>query len=137
MPKTRNTLQREIVLDAVLSLHSHPTAEDIYTHVQTGYPNISRATVYRNLGVLADMGKIRRVSHLDAADRFDHTLAPHYHFRCAACGGVFDVDLPYDGGLLARVPNKAGFLLQGYDISFTGLCPACAAAAQAAPPETC
>ncbi len=125
MAVSRQTIQKELVLHAVRSMHTHPTAEEIYRLVQKTHPSISRATVYRNLGQLAQRGDIRRVSHLDAADRFDFNTAPHYHFRCTACDSVFDADLPYDAGLLARVPNKTGFRLSGYELTFTGLCPTC------------
>ena len=51
---TRNTIQRALVLEAVQSLHNHPTSADVYEVVRERHPNISRATVYRNLGVLAN-----------------------------------------------------------------------------------
>lgn len=122
----RNTIQRQLVMDAVTKLHNHPTAEEIYAYVAGQYPSVSRGTVYRNLGALADAGEIRRVSHLDAADRFDFELTPHYHFHCQGCGRVFDAEMDYDFGLMDRLKQKAGFVYNDYDITFTGLCPACA-----------
>ena len=124
--QTRNTLQRRLVLEAVQSLHHHPTAEDIYLHGSQSHPGISRGTVYRNLGLLADTGAIQRVSHLNAADRFDFELKPHYHFRCTECDGVFDVELPYQQNLMSQVQNSKGFVFEDYQLSFTGLCPTCA-----------
>ena len=125
MQKPRNTLQRELVLQAVQGMSNHPTAEEIYGRVALRHPHISRATVYRNLSVLARQGQVRRVSHLDAADRFDFTLAPHYHFRCTRCGGVFDMDLSYKEGLIAEVPNAAGHSIEDVEITFTGICAEC------------
>ena len=43
---TRNTIQRALVLEAVQSLHNHPTSADVYEVVRARHPNISRATVY-------------------------------------------------------------------------------------------
>lgn len=126
MSSSRNTLQRDLVLAAVQQLRTHPTAEEIYRHVAAGHPSISRGTVYRNLNLLADRGDIRRVSHLNAADRFDFDLHPHYHFRCKQCDGVHDVELPQQHDLLAQVRNEAGFQFDGYEIVFSGLCPKCA-----------
>lgn len=125
MAAVRNTIQRRLVLQAVTELQTHPTAEDIYAHVAKDHPSISRATVYRNLSLLAEQGQVRRVSHLNAADRFDFELTPHYHFRCSRCGSVYDVALPYQADLLADVPNPDGFLFAGHEITFTGLCPHC------------
>lgn len=122
---SRNTLQRELVLGAVQSMTNHPTAAEIYDSIHEKHPSVSRATVYRNLGLLSDQNIIRRVSHLNAADRFDFELKPHYHFRCTSCDRVYDVELPYMHDLLGQVKNPDGFLLEGYEITFTGLCPAC------------
>lgn len=121
----RNTLQRELVLQAVHRLKNHPTAEDIYHEVAAGHPQVSRGTVYRNLSLLAQQGAIQRVSHLNAADRFDFNLQPHYHFRCTACGAVSDVDTPYDDSLLARPGGAGGYLYQSCEVVYTGLCPHC------------
>ena len=47
--QTRNTVQRQIVLQAVLRMHDHPTADTVYAAVAAEHPSISKATVYRNL----------------------------------------------------------------------------------------
>ena len=56
--QTRNTVQRQIVLQAVRSLHDHPTADSVYAVVAAEHPSISKATVYRNLNQLALQGEI-------------------------------------------------------------------------------
>lgn len=121
----RNTIQKKLILDTVRLTTHHPTADEIYRLLEQDHPHISKATVYRNLGQLAEQGEIKRVSHLNAADRFDFNTEPHYHFRCLCCDKVFDVELPYDSGMLAQVSNPAGFHFTGYELVFTGLCPAC------------
>lgn len=121
----RQTLQKALVLNAVRSLFCHPTAEEVYRAIAVSHPSISRATVYRNLGRLADSGEIRRVSIPGAADRFDFRVAGHYHIRCRHCGGVFDVDMAYMDDIADRVRNTDGFAIEGHDIVFQGLCPAC------------
>ena len=42
--KTRNTLQKNIILEQARKLH-HPTAEEVYEAVVQDHPSISRATV--------------------------------------------------------------------------------------------
>ena len=73
---TRNTIQRALVLEAVRSLHNHPTSADVYEVVRERHPNISRATVYRNLGVLASRGDVLRVEVPNGADRYDFFNEP-------------------------------------------------------------
>lgn len=124
---TRNTIQRSLVLEAVQSLHNHPTSADVYQAVRERHPNISRATVYRNLGVLAGRGDVLRVEVPNGADRYDFRNTPHYHARCRVCGAVADVEVPDQGDLLSQVKDAHGFDLEGCQVIFDGLCPACRA----------
>ncbi len=122
-PVTRNTIQRALVLEAVQSLHEHPTSADVYEAVRAKHPNISRATVYRNLGVLADKGEVLRVEVAGGADRYDFFNEPHYHARCRQCGMIFDVDMPYRSDLTEDVIDSHGFKIEGHQIMFDGVCP--------------
>ena len=121
----RRTIQRDIVLQAVNAMQGHVTAEEIYAYVAQQHPNIARATVYRNLGQLAEAGEIRRVEVPGGADRFERRTPNHYHVRCSHCGRLFDVDMPYLGNLPQQIRDTHGFEIDGYDILFRGVCPDC------------
>ncbi len=56
--QTRMTKQRKAILKVLKHTDSHPTADWIYEKVREEIPNISLGTVYRNLNVLAELGKI-------------------------------------------------------------------------------
>ena len=73
MAVTRNTIQRDLVLQAVLDLKNHPTPEEVYEHIRKQHPTISKGTVYRNLNVLVDKGLLLKVDVPDSANRVDHT----------------------------------------------------------------
>ena len=77
----RSTVQRNLTLEAVNSLHCHATAEEVYEEVSKEHPSVSRATVYRNLKDLSDSGEIRKINNAGGADRFDHIVEKHYHVR--------------------------------------------------------
>lgn len=125
---SRNTIQRALVLQAVRSLRNHPTSADVYEEVRKQHPSISRATVYRNLGVLAERGEVLRVELPNGADRYDFLNKPHYHARCRVCGRVFDVDMPYHADIAQEVRDAHGFSIEGHQIVFSGLCADCCAA---------
>lgn len=122
---TRNTIQRALVLEAVQSLHNHPTSADVYEVVREKHPNISRATVYRNLGVLANKGEVLRIEVPNGADRYDFRNKPHYHAKCRECGGVFDIEMSHLDDLVARITDTHGFSVEDHEVIFTGLCPHC------------
>ena len=67
----RNTIQKQLVLDAVFRLANHPTAEEVYAEVARSHPSVSKATVYRNLGSLSEDGLLRHIKMPGGADRFD------------------------------------------------------------------
>ena len=121
----RNTIQCSLVLDTVRMLHCHATVDEIYNAVVKEHPNISRATVYRNLNRLAEMGKIRKIEIPDGPDRFDHICHPHYHVKCTICGRVYDVDMEYMADLEKKIGDTRGFEFMGHYIIFQGICPDC------------
>lgn len=121
----RNTIQCSLVFDAVNKLQCHATADQVYDAISQEHPHISRATVYRNLNRLSEVGRIRKITMPGGADCFDHRCDEHYHVRCERCGRVFDVDMAPVPGLDKNIREAHGFAFTGYDIVFKGLCPDC------------
>ncbi len=123
--KKRNTIQGQLVLDAVSQLGNHPTADDVYNHVEKLYPNISKATVYRNLNSLAEDGLLLKISVPDAADRFDHTLDKHYHIKCMICKEFMDLNIAYMHDLDDKVSELTKYKILSHDVAFKGICKKC------------
>lgn len=121
----RNTIQRALVFETVNKLQNHATADEIYDAIISEHPNISRATVYRNLNLLSEMGEIRKLEIPGGPDRFDHCVDNHCHIKCERCGRLFDVDMDYISGLESNIRDARGFDFTGYDIIFRGICPEC------------
>lgn len=125
--QTRNTFQKALTFDAVKALKNHPTADEVYNFVSMQYPEISRATVYRNLNYLCDVGNVYRVKVADGADHFDHYTEPHYHFLCSSCGKVTDIVLPYMEDINAQCEALSGCTITDHQIFFEGFCKGCSA----------
>lgn len=121
----RNTVQREIVLKAVRRLRTHVTADEVYSEVRSDFPTVGRGTVYRNLNVLAEEGKIRKIEVPGEADRFDFTVTEHYHVKCTVCKKLFDVDMESVPDLMDKIKDSHGMQFIRYDVMFTGVCPGC------------
>lgn len=121
----RNTVQRALVLDAVRSLHCHPTPAEVYEQVRKVHPSISRATVYRNLAVLAESGDIAHIEMPGAADRYDFRLDAHAHAVCECCGSVLDVELAEGATALSLVADAHGFEIGSHSLLFSGICAEC------------
>lgn len=125
MALTRDTLQKKIVYETVTSMHSHPSADEVYCMVQKKHDSISKATVYRILGNLAEAGRIQRVRVFDGADRFDFNISSHYHMKCLECGRVFDAEIPYLDALPEKLTNLNGFKICSCTVLFEGFCTEC------------
>lgn len=124
MKKQRNSRQRKLILDIVASRHDHPTADQIYLDVRIQDNQISRGTVYRNLGILSENGEITNVK-VPAADRYDSRLDKHYHMFCTGCKKVFDVPLEYQKLYDEQVEKETGFKISRHRLVFEGLCQEC------------
>ncbi len=122
------TSQRRVVAEVLAGKHVHLTADEIHERATVLLPEISRATVYKTLAELVDLGEVREVSIGGRARRYDPNFdALHQHLVCESCGLIRDV---YPAGTNhLRIPEaeQSGFALTGVDIVFRGLCPACAA----------
>lgn len=123
----RNTKQRELILEELRRLKSHPTATALYDGVRRRLPSISLGTVYRNLEQMAQAGVIRKVELPGAPARYDATTDPHDHIRCISCGRVDDLPaVPLDR-LLSAPQDWAGYELVVCRIELLGVCPTCRA----------
>lgn len=122
----RKTKQRELILETLRSTKTHPTADWIYEKVREKMPNISLGTVYRNLGILEEMGEILELSYGSKYSRYDGNPENHYHFVCVECGKVLDVEnIPVDKELDKEVEQKNDFKVFYHRTEFYGLCNEC------------
>jgi Fur family peroxide stress response transcriptional regulator len=123
--KRRFTRQRAAILKILRNTRSHPTADRIYEAVKQQIPNISKGTVYRNLKILRETGKISELNLSGTVSRFEGRKDNHYHFRCEKCGRVFDLDEPVNKELDDKIARNTGFTVSYHQLEFRGLCKEC------------
>ena len=125
MTTTRKTKQKEAILRLVKGTNSHPTADWVYEQVRREIPSISLGTVYRNLKLLQQEGKILGLEFAATITRYDARTQNHYHFICQQCGHLFDLDEPVDTEHDERVAQKMGCRVFYHRSEFYGLCQDC------------
>ncbi|NPA94804.1 MAG: transcriptional repressor [Thermodesulfobacteria bacterium] len=121
----RITNQREIILEELRRLKSHPTADELYEVVKKRLPRISIATVYRNLERLSEAGMIHKLEYGGRQKRFDGDVTPHCHVVCVKCGRVSDVETVPEVDAEHLVVDSRGYKIFDGVIQFEGLCPKC------------
>lgn len=121
----RNTRQRQVVLEELRKLTSHPTAAELYELARQRLAKISLGTVYRNLELLVQMGVIRKLETAGSEARFDADVNHHYHVRCVRCQRVDDAyGLPHNP-IKEEVMQLNGYDIVGLRLEFIGICPSC------------
>ncbi len=125
LPNMRLTTQRQIILEELSKVTSHPTANEVYDMVRKRLPRIGLGTVYRNLELMADSGIILKLEVGGTQKRFDATTDTHYHIRCSKCDRVDDMDIPVQHHINEIAASATNFMILGHHIEFTGICSDC------------
>jgi Fe2+ or Zn2+ uptake regulation protein len=122
----RLSAQRRAVAQVLVGEHVHLTAEQVHDLARERLPEISRATVYNTLNELVAMGELLEVDVADGPKRYDPNVTQHHdHLVCEGCQAIRDVPR---AGLPPEIAQQArgGFLVTGVEVTYRGLCPACA-----------
>jgi len=122
MPAKRYSRQRELIYQALCNTTEHPTADMVYQRLKADNPTLSLGTVYRNLNLLVEEERIRSLPF--QVERYDARTDPHPHFVCRCCGGVMDLELPYDSDLDLKAA-QFGHQVENHSVVFNGVCSKC------------
>ena len=121
----RSTAQRLAVLRAV-SERPHLTADDVDEVVRADIGAISRQAVYDAVGVLADMGLLRRIQPAGSAARYEDRVGDnHHHLICRTCGRMVDVDCAVGDTPCLTAADDAGYEIDEAEVIYWGRCPDC------------
>ena len=123
--KYRKSRQRERILEILYGTKTHPTADTIYLMMKNEYHDLSLGNVYRNLNILVETGKIRRLDFGSTFNRFDGNCEIHSHFVCEKCKSVSDLELIDNFNPADFIKNINGKTVKDYSLEFFGLCENC------------
>ena len=114
--------KRDAILHCVRSTDAHPSADWVFEHVKEQVPDISLATVYRNLALFKEQGLITSLGTVKGVERFDGNTDPHVHFICTQCGSVLDLpEISVPEELNSAVAQSSGGRVDNCQLSFTGI----------------
>ena len=123
----KHSKKRDAILDCLRGTDTHPSAEWVYARLKPQIPDLSLATVYRNLSLFKETGEIISLGTVNGLERFDGRTDPHVHFACTCCGSVIDLpEIPVPGELTAAAERQSGGKIDECRLTFYGCCPACA-----------
>lgn len=122
----RVTRQRQAIIDCLIKKGRPLSVEEILLNVKQEIASINLSTIYRNLKILLDDGKLSKVNIPTEKIRYelvekeeDH----HHHFLCEKCKKTFKIHgCPNE--LVNMIPD--GFYLKNHTIHLKGYCRNCA-----------
>lgn len=122
----RVTRPRLAVLRAVRS-HPHADTGSVLAAVRVEEPAVSHQAVYDVLGALSDAGIVRRIQPAGSVARYELRVGDnHHHVVCRSCGAVADVDCAVGHTPCLTASSSHGFAIDEAEVTYWGVCPACA-----------
>ena len=120
----RLTSPRRAVAELIGSRRDHFTADELLSESRRRRLGVTRATVFRSLDVLADLGLIERLDLPSGEHAFVACqTAHHHHLVCSACGRSTEIDDNGLEGLAASIARQSGYRVGTHRLELFGMCP--------------
>ena len=120
------TPQRLAIVKILAVSDGHPSVERIYEALQTDFPTMSLATVYRNVMLIKSMGEVLELGFPDGSNRYDGNRPyPHPHVICIKCKKIVDPDLDSLVEMQKEVASETHFKILNHRLDFFGICSDC------------
>ena len=115
----RITKQKSLIYSIIMQ-NGHLTVDELIELLKQQDLKISLSTIYRNLNILTQEGKIKKIKSENKSS--DETIKEHhYHFECNSCHQVFDVD----PSLVQIKIHHSAAVITKKDLFLYGICESC------------
>lgn len=130
----RVTRARQAIIEVLDGTEAHLAADEIVARAEASAPGVHRATVYRALSTLGELGLVTHthvggsatVYHLVVPQPTGHVASvPHAHLQCTNCQAVIDIPADALDSLISRVDREVGFHVEPHHAALLGLCADC------------
>ena len=122
----RLTEPRRSLAALIAGRQGHFTANDLVADARGARLGVGRATVFRTLDVLEELGAVERLDLPSGEHAYVVCQrAHHHHIVCSRCGGANEID---DAGLRAvvsEIARRTGYRVDEHRLELFGVCPTC------------
>lgn len=124
----RLTAPRRALADLIVGHDGHFSASDLASAARDRRLGVSRATLFRALELLIELGVVERLD-LPSGEHAYVECAPahHHHVVCSRCGRTAEVDDAGLSGAVREIERQSGFRIDTHRLELFGLCRHCRA----------
>ena len=119
---------RTAVIDALGRRGGCLDADELVGALRDDGRRVGLASVYRALGLLADLGLLQRVALAGGSARYE-LVGPggehHHHLVCDDCGATTSFEDEALERAIGRVSRRTAYAVQAHDVTLHGRCPDC------------
>ena len=122
----RSTAPRRAVAALIAEREGHFAAADLVAEAQARRLRIGRATIFRTLDVLTELGAVERLD-LPSGEHAYVVCEPahHHHVVCTSCGRTTEIDDAGVRSIVDAVASQSGYRIDDHRLELFGRCPAC------------
>lgn len=123
----RVTPERHLLLELILGLKGHFSADEVLFQGKKKGLSVSRATLYRLFPILIEVGVIQQSLLSEGQTKYEVTWEQdhHDHLICSNCQRVIEFQDNTIEILQREVANKYGFILEHHVMELVGRCDRC------------
>jgi Fur family ferric uptake transcriptional regulator len=119
------TPPRLAVLEVIEQKGEHLNPNEILEQAKVIHPALGRATVYRTLDLLTQLGVVRPIYVGESGPTYIRADGNHHHLVCSRCGQVVDFDQCVADQMTHELSDRFGFEIMSHLLEFYGLCANC------------
>ncbi len=117
------TPQRLEIVD-ILYKNGHMSIDELYKSLQSKFPSLSLATIYKNINTMCEKFFLSEVKLPNVKSVYELTKEAHSHAICSECGAIVDIDID-TSSIFEQAKSNSNFQLKESAIVFKGICPDC------------
>lgn len=125
----RTTRPRRVIAERLAdyaATGSDFATEELWQELQSIAPQLGRATLFRAVDVLVDLGLLDRIERADGTRRYRVCdRGHHHHLICTGCGRIEEVSVCVPEAELQSAATGAGFEIERHALEIYGRCPDC------------
>lgn len=125
----RNTRPRRIIAERLVEFAKSGTdftTDELWQELRTVEPKLGRATVFRAVEKLVNMGLLDRIEFADGTHHYRVCgSSHHHHLTCTRCHRIVEIDICLPEEQIAAIGNQTDFTIEGHSLTLFGRCADC------------